>query len=267
MRPLCLLLAGLVFWWSADAYAGSEGLARVNEAVIDNAALLQKIRLMPPSQRARADKERILEDLINEELLCQEAKKLQLNNTDEYRLRVDMAKRNILVSMYIQRLLEEKNTEENQREFYEQTKDKWRGPGSVRLSIILVKTEEEANDILRRAKEGEDFAELAKKYSIGKFAKKGGDAGYMTHSRMGPVRKVALSTKVGEIGELVKTEAGYHIVKVTDKRKGPVLNFEDIKRNIANAYRDKLIAETLMEIRKSSKVEVNKKQLEDLEID
>jgi peptidyl-prolyl cis-trans isomerase C len=89
----------------------------------------------------------------------------------------------------------------------------------VRASHILVKSEQKAKEILEKLNNGTDFAELAKKYSICPSSKKGGDLGYFTKGKMvRPFENLAFSLKKGEIGGPIKTEFGYHIIKVTDQR-------------------------------------------------
>lgn len=89
----------------------------------------------------------------------------------------------------------------------------------IRASHILVKSEEKAKEILEELNNGADFAELARKQSICPSSKKGGDLGYFTRGKMvKPFENAAFSLKKGEIGGPVKTEFGYHIIKVTDQR-------------------------------------------------
>ena len=89
----------------------------------------------------------------------------------------------------------------------------------VRASHILVKTEKEANEILEQIKAGKDFAELAKKYSQCPSGKRGGDLGYFGRGRMVPeFENAAFSTPKGEVSKPVKTQFGYHIIKVTDTK-------------------------------------------------
>ncbi len=95
----------------------------------------------------------------------------------------------------------------------------------VKIDMVASPEDEEivkkhARDILKRANDGEDFGELAKVYSEGPSAPNGGDLGFFTKDRMvTEFSDAAFSMKVGQVSDLVKTRFGYHIIKVTDKRK------------------------------------------------
>lgn len=89
---------------------------------------------------------------------------------------------------------------------------------TVRAKHILVKTEEEANDILRKLENGEDFDTLARQYSFCPSKEKGGDLGYFNRGQMVPeFENAAFSTPIGGVAGPVKTRFGWHIIKVTRK--------------------------------------------------
>jgi len=87
---------------------------------------------------------------------------------------------------------------------------------AIRASHILVAKYSQAEKILEQLKQGADFKELAKKYSICPSAKRGGDLGKFTRGQMvKEFEKAAFALKVGEISGIVKTKFGYHIIKRT----------------------------------------------------
>jgi peptidyl-prolyl cis-trans isomerase C len=89
----------------------------------------------------------------------------------------------------------------------------------VRASHILVKTENEANNILNKIKTGSDFAELAKAHSDCPSARKGGDLGYFSKGQMvKEFENTAFTLQRGQVSDPVKTQFGYHIIMVTDTR-------------------------------------------------
>ena len=89
----------------------------------------------------------------------------------------------------------------------------------ARASHILVKTEDECNRLLKRINEGEDFAEVAKRFSKCPSAKKGGDLGYFGKGQMVPeFETVAFANEKGCVVGPVKTQFGFHIIKVTDRK-------------------------------------------------
>jgi peptidyl-prolyl cis-trans isomerase D len=96
-----------------------------------------------------------------------------------------------------------------------------------------------AEEVLAKAKKGEDFASLAEKYSEGPTAKKGGDLGYFPRGRM--VREfedAAFSSGPGEISPLVRTRFGFHIIKVEDVREERTRGLDEVRKSIESTLRD-----------------------------
>jgi foldase protein PrsA len=119
-----------------------------------------------------------------------------------------------------------KVTEKELKQYYDQYKPK------IRASHILVKDEKTAKEIKAKLDKGEDFAKLAKEYSQDPgSAQNGGDLGWFGPGRMvKEFENAAYSLNVGEVSQPVKTEFGYHIIKVTDKKKKP--SYEQMKDEI-----------------------------------
>ena len=91
----------------------------------------------------------------------------------------------------------------------------------VRASHILVQTEEEANDILKKLDEGSDFAELAQEYSLCPSKRDGGDLRYFGKGMMvKPFEDAAFDLEVGQVSAPVQTQFGWHLIKLTDKKEG-----------------------------------------------
>lgn len=89
----------------------------------------------------------------------------------------------------------------------------------VRASHILVKTEKEANDILNKVQAGQDFATLAKKHSLCPSGKRGGDLGFFTRGKMvKEFENTAFSLENKQVSKPIRTQFGYHLIMVTDKR-------------------------------------------------
>jgi peptidyl-prolyl cis-trans isomerase C len=89
----------------------------------------------------------------------------------------------------------------------------------ARASHILVKTEEQANQILKRLADGEEFAKVARRFSSCPSGKNGGDLGWFGKGMMVPeFEKVAFEEEVGKVVGPVKTQFGYHLIKVTGKK-------------------------------------------------
>ena len=259
---ITILVIGITF---GICLATTKELAKVDGFVITDSDLTKRIDLLPERGRASIDKEKFLNKMIDEELLLREAQKLNLHDREDYKLNIETYKREFLVNLYLQQLLKEKNTEEDQKKYYEENKEKYTMPEMVRISVITVKSEDEAKDILKKAKSGEDFAELAMKYSQGPGAKKGGDFGYRAKKGL---RKdfadVAFPMKVGEVSGLIKAEDGYSIIKVTDHKEEGIAKFEEVKNKIASEYANKLIEGKISELRKAVKIQIDSAELKNL---
>ena len=127
-------------------------------------------------------------------------------------------------------------TDAEMKSFYDKNMDKFKTPDQVRASHILVKSEKDAQDILAQLEKGANFEELAKKNSSDATAAKGGDLGWFSKGSMVPeFEKVAFSLKEGQLSDIVKTQYGFHIIKVTGKRPAGVRSFEEVKEQIKAA--------------------------------
>lgn len=131
----------------------------------------------------------------------------------------------------------------------------------VRASHILVQTEEEGNIILGRLKNGEDFAELAKEESMDGSAVNGGDLGYFPKGKMiAEFEEIAFSLEPGQVSDLVKTEVGYHIIKVDDRKD----SFDDLKEDIKTLLKEDKYLETIEKLKSNSKLKVYDEELKSL---
>lgn len=145
-------------------------------------------------------------------------------------------KKDLAMDIKIKKLLEPKIsiTEEEMKAYFEENKEDFAKEKQVRARHILVENEEKANEIIAKLKSGEDFAELAKQYSIDVATKeKGGDLGFFAKGAMvKEFEEAAFSLKVGEISSPVKTQYGYHIIKVEEIKEAKEAIYEESKDEI-----------------------------------
>jgi peptidyl-prolyl cis-trans isomerase C len=131
------------------------------------------------------------------------------------------------------------------REFYDKNPDKFKQGESVRASHILFRVDEkaseaekqkaraEAESVLKQAKNGANFAELAKKHSADGSAAQGGDLNYFSRGQMVPAfEQAAFALQPGQISDIVTTQFGYHIIKVTERKPASVVAFDEVKERI-----------------------------------
>ncbi|MDY0396012.1 peptidylprolyl isomerase [Virgibacillus halophilus] len=143
----------------------------------------------------------------------------------------------------------------------------------LKASHILVKDEKTAKDVQKKLDKGEDFAKLAKKYSTDTAsAEKGGELGWFSAGSMVPqFEDAAYKMKKGEISKPVKSDYGYHIIKLEDTRKSEndVGSFEDNKDKIKNDVRNQKLPsdkqqEKLNKILKDADIKIEIKQFKDM---
>jgi peptidyl-prolyl cis-trans isomerase C len=159
------------------------------------------------------------------------------------------------------------------REFYDKNPDKFKQDAAVRASHILIAVDEkadaaakkkalaEAQSVLKQAKGGADFAALAKKYSKDGSASEGGDLNFFPKGQMVPAfDEAAFKLKPGEISDIVTTQFGYHIIKVTDTRPPSVVPFEQvnakIKEYLTQQNKQEKAQAVIEALKQKSKIEV-----------
>lgn len=130
-------------------------------------------------------------------------------------------------------------TDEDLRRYFEENKDLYTRPEIVRVSHILVDTEEEAKQIAQQLKDGADFATLATEKSTDTMsAANGGDLDWFSRGQMvEPFEKVAFSMRPGQISEPVKTDYGYHIIKMTDRKPAYEAVFDEVRYDVERDFR------------------------------
>jgi len=145
-------------------------------------------------------------------------------------------------------------TDEDVADFYEENKEGFAESEKVRARHILIKVSPDVSDqekadaeskiqvVLKEARDGADFAELAKKNSECPSASQGGDLGYFTRGQMvKPFEEAAFALEPGQISEIVETQFGYHIILVQDKKPRRQLELEEVSEQIRKALYDEEI--------------------------
>jgi parvulin-like peptidyl-prolyl isomerase len=164
-------------------------------------------------------------------------------------------------------------TPEDAQQYYSAHTDEFRHPDLVRTSHILIRVPEgatadqdnmarqRAEALLQRARKGEDFARLAKENSMDGSASRGGDIGFTAQGRLAPeYDQVAFSLPVGAISEVVRTQFGYHIIKVTEKRKEGISSLDEVRSDLINVLKNEKVQEEVgkhvNDLRAKAKIEV-----------
>lgn len=236
-------------------------LAEVNGAVITSADYNKELEALPPYLKPMTEtaegKKELLDTMIVRELILQQAGKDGIDKSQAVADKLEELKKRVVVEAFLKKKVEEeaKIGDAELQEFYNKNKDKFKTGDQVHASHILVKTEAEAQDILKQLKAGGKFEELAKKHSIDAAAAKGGDLGWFGKGAMLPeFEKAVFALKEGDISGIVKTKFGYHIIKLTGKRPAGIRPFDEVKDQLKAA----ILPEKQQEVFKKLKEDLKK---------
>ncbi len=213
--------------------------------------------------------EKFVDELVKKEMLYQEAKKKGFESNPDYQKKLEDFKKLTLISLLLEKEIEDKAkpSDKDVKDYYEKHKADLTANNQIRASHILVKSEDDAKKILDQLKKGGDFAKIAKEKSIDTgSAKNGGDLGFFSRGQMVPeFEKAAFNLKEGEVSGPVKTQFGYHIIKVTGRKEGKVVEFDKVKDLLTQkvtAEKQKEAFDSYMEgLKKSYTVEKNKEAI------
>lgn len=213
-------------------------LAVVEGREITEQDLQQLLQSLGPQQAMQFNSEegrqRLLEELINQELFYLDAKDKNMKEEQEFKAELERAKENLLKQYAMRKLLSKAKVSENEIEdYYNDNKEMFKQGEQVKAKHILVDDKEKAEEIIEELNNGLDFEEAAKKYSKCPSKEKGGDLGYFTKGRMVPeFEEAAFDMKEGEISNPIKTQFGYHIIKVEDKKEESQKTLDEVRGQI-----------------------------------
>ena len=184
-----------------------------------------------------------------------EAKKVQ--DQGEFKSRIAFIRNKLLMETLLQAEGKSAVTDQAMKKVYDEAVTQMGSEQEVRARHILVPTEAEAKAILAEIKKGTDFAELAKQKSKDPgAAAEGGDLGYFAKEQMVPeFAEAAYKMDKGQLSEPVKTQFGWHIIKVEDKRTKPVPEFDKVKDQIETFVMRKAQSEFITKLRDGAKIE------------
>ena len=207
---------------------------------------------IPPEQK----RDYLVNYLVDVIVLSQAAEKQKLGDRPDVKRRLAFDRNRLLMESLLQDSGKSALSDEAERKVYDEAVKQVKNEEEVHARHILVPTEDEAKAILAQLKGGADFAALAKEKSKDPGAAEGGDLGYFTKEQMVPeFAEVAFKLGKGQLSDPVKTQFGWHIIKVEDKRTRPTPTFEQVKPQIENYVAHRAQAEMVENLRKSATVE------------
>jgi peptidyl-prolyl cis-trans isomerase C len=199
----------------------------------------------------------VVEFLIERHLLAQVAAKDGVGESEDYKRRLAAYQAKALRDSYLAQKISPAITEDEIKAAYQKESSKVTATERVRARHILVATEKEAADIEDKLAKGAKFEDLAKQYSLDGSKDYGGDLGYFTAPEMvKEFSAAAFALKVGEVSKPVKTDYGWHIIRMDDRKMGAAQPYDQVKGAIRNVLvRDKVQA-LLAGLQGTAKVEI-----------
>lgn len=242
------------------APANDPVVARVNGQPITRSAVMEFYNQLPP-QMAQIPLEQILPGIINElaarRLLSDAAEKAKLGDNADVKKQLQSAREQVLQQAYLDRKVKEDVTEAKMKARYDELIKQQPPQEEVHARHILVASEADAKSALDEVKKGADFTEVSKKRSTGPTAATGGDLGFFTKDKMVPeFAEAAFKLQPGQVTETpVKTQFGWHIIKVEARRKSDPPKFEDVRSQVYDMMAGEAVEKVVADLRKNAKIE------------
>lgn len=271
---ICLvLIAGLFACKKED---DSKVLVTINDDKITLSEFNKELDKIPMNMKmmvaSESGKKTFLDRLIIKKLLLKEAEKANVEQDKDFQNKLAEIKEQLVIeSLLKKKLTSNANlTDENLQKFYDANKEKFRKEREINTRHILLKSDEEARQVREKIVAGEDFIELAKRYSIDPNAKvTGGEVGFHPKGTLLPEYEAAAFklTKVGQMSPITKTQFGYHIIRLEGVKPPQYVPFAEvkdfIKQQLMQEKQKEVLDKYIEDLRKGSKITINEALLKD----
>ena len=215
--------------------------------------------LPPQAQKLPLDQiyPMLLDRLVDGALITEAGRKEHLERDPELQIRLKRYEDRLIQEAYLNQAIKAAETEDQLKARYQTFAKDTAGREEVHAQHILVKTEDEAKSVIAELDKGADFGELAKKYSTDPSASSGGDLGYFGHDDMVKAfTDAAFALPSGRYSKTpVKTEFGWHVIKVEDWRAGKTPSFEEAREELSRNFAHEIIEAKLQDLRGAAKIE------------
>jgi len=197
----------------------------------------------------------VLDYLIDLRLVARKAAAEKMGESPDAARRLAYYRDKVMMETLLGKVAKDGATDAAMKQVYEDAAAKQTSEEEISARHILVPTEDEAKAALKRVKGGEDFAKVADEVSKDPGSK-GGDLGWFTKDRMVPeFGDAAYKLKKGEISDPVKSQFGWHVIKLEDRRRKPFPSFEEVKTQVAQYVAQKSQSELIMKLREGAKID------------
>ncbi len=225
---------------------------RESELAIAEEELGASLQQMDPATK----RENLVAFLIDMKIVAKAAEDKKIGDSPEFKQKLAFARSRLLMDSILGNEGKASLTEDAMKKVYEEATKQAGNEPEVHARHILVPTEEEAKAIVEDLKKGADFAEVAKTKSKDPGAADGGDLGFFTKEQMVPeFSAVAFTLEPGKISNPVKSQFGWHVIKVEEKRDRKPPPFEQVKPQIESFVARKAQADFVNKLRTEAKIE------------
>lgn len=215
-------------------------VAKVNGKEITRADVLKFLNDMGPQMAMQFQSpegvQRVVDEMVNQELLYLYAKENDLDKEEEYKNLLETTEVTLLKNYAFNKAIAtEPPTEEEIKDYYENNKETFGNPETVKASHILVETEDQAKEVITELEGGLSFEEAATKYSTCPSKEQGGKLGEFGRGQMVPeFEEAAFNMEVGSTSNPVKSQFGYHIIHLEDKTPANEQSFEEAREEVVS---------------------------------
>ncbi len=272
-KPLIFVLGILVLVSGCEKKSAGPILARFDGDQITETDFNKKLKGLPTEIRVAAirRKKEFIEDMAAEHFLLKEAQRRKIEMDPDVKELLKTARKKIIIAKLIETEVDKKLKlgVDEASQYYESHSSEFMTPLLFRASHILVKTQALADKIREEVLAGADFEEVARRVSVDTTAQRGGDLGFFQKGQFVPeFEATVLSMKKGELGPVVKTQFGFHIVKLTDRVEPRLREFRAVKKmveeRLLNEKRASHFKAYLEKLKGKTQIEFDEKAIEAL---
>ena len=268
MKKLALLTL-LLAACSPESSSKTEGvvIAEVNGTEITKPEIEKVLATFTGLQTAKLEdypadfQKEFLNKYIDKKLLLEAGRDAGYQNEADIKAKLKEAEDFLVEQKTLEMLIKEESTEAKLKEIYDEAVKGRDGEDEARASHILVETEAEAKEIKAKLSGGADFAKLAGQVSKDPGSKiNGGDLGYFTADKMVPeFSKAAFAMKKGEVSQPIKSNFGWHIIKLADKRPLKIPTLEQAKPALQQELARRAVEDKVAALKKDAKIDISYK--------
>ena len=241
------------------AHADDAVVARVNGRTSrqsDLATAEEDLGSNLPQMTPEAKRDYLITFVGDMMLVAKAAEAKKVGDGDDFKRRLAYARTKLLMEQLLQTEAKGAVNDAAMRKVYDEAIGQIKKEPEVRARHILVETEDEAKAVIAELKKGADFAELAKSKSKDPGSADGGDLGYFTKDQMVPeFSEVAFKLDKGALSDPVKSQFGWHVIKVEDKRERQPPEFDKVKDQLENYLVRRSQSELITKLRAEGKIE------------